>query len=193
MRYPVNYIAITQGLHYGRCIDFGWSNAYGGKNQPVFACDDGVVYRIEKQKNGGNVIYIEHLDGMVSCYAHLADDSIIVKAGDVITKGRQIALMGTTGAASTAITFTFGLSLLSSLPAPLKVPPVPTPATKKSILASVSRQISNAVVCTCARAFSGFENCPGMKEPGICLCSSSAFSKAPRIPFSPGVNTTSAP
>ena len=60
MRYPVNYIAITQGLHYGKCIDFGWSNAYGGKNQPVFACDDGVVYRIENQKNGGNVIYIEH-------------------------------------------------------------------------------------------------------------------------------------
>ena len=84
MRYPVNYIAITQGLHYGKCIDFGWSNAYGGKNQSVFACDDGVVYRIENQKNGGNVIYIEHLNGMVSCYAHLADDSIIVKVGDIV-------------------------------------------------------------------------------------------------------------
>lgn len=109
MRYPVNYIAITQGLHYGKCIDFGWSNAYGGKNQPVFACDDGVVYRIENQKNGGNVIYIEHLNGMVSCYAHLADDSIIVKVGDVITKGRQIALMGTTGAASTGNHLHFAL------------------------------------------------------------------------------------
>ena len=47
---------------------------------------------------------------------------------------------------STATTFTLGLCSFRYFPVPDKVPPVPTPATKKSILPSKSVKISGPVV-----------------------------------------------
>lgn len=95
MRYPVNYIAIAQGYHQGKCLDFGWSILHGGKNQPVYAVTDAVVYSIENQPNGGNVIYLKHSDNKCSCYAHL--DKILVKKGDKVNLGQQIGTVGATG------------------------------------------------------------------------------------------------
>lgn len=106
MRYPVNYIAIAQGYHQGKCLDFGWSSLHGGKNQPIYAVADGVVYSIEKQEKGGNVIYIKHNDGKCSCYAHL--NKVLVKKGDKVSLGQQIATMGKTGI-STGNHLHFGL------------------------------------------------------------------------------------
>lgn len=45
---------------------------------------------------------------------------------------------------STAMTFTLGFLDFRNLPAPVRVPPVPTPATKKSTWPSVSSQILRA-------------------------------------------------
>lgn len=95
MRYPVNYINITQGHHQGKCLDFGWSSSHGGKNVPIYACDDGIVKSVENQPNGGNVIYIEHKDGKCSCYAHLS--KISVKKGKSVKLGQKIGNMGETG------------------------------------------------------------------------------------------------
>ena len=39
MRYPLQYIGITQGYHFGKCLDFGWNANYGGQNAPIYACD----------------------------------------------------------------------------------------------------------------------------------------------------------
>lgn len=97
MQYPVNYIVVTQGYHQGKSIDFGWNNKYGGKNQPIFAVDNGIVWKIERQKLGGNVVFILHDNGLVSIYGHLLDGSITVSQNDRVTRGERIALMGATG------------------------------------------------------------------------------------------------
>ncbi len=76
---------------------------------------------------------------------------------------------------------------------PVMVPPVPTPATTKSTLPSVSRQISSAVVLRWISGFAGLENCWGMKLFGICLFSSSALAMAPFMPLAPSVKTSFAP
>ena len=47
---------------------------------------------------------------------------------------------------STATTLTAGFFSFRNLPVPVMVPPVPTPAKKKSTLPSVSAQISGPVV-----------------------------------------------
>lgn len=95
MRYPINHIAITQYFHQGKCIDFGyWTNV----NQPVYAVDNATVYKVEKQSKGGNVIYLKHDDGKVSCYAHLS--KILVTVGTRVLLGEQIANMGATGQVS---------------------------------------------------------------------------------------------
>lgn len=98
MIYPVNYIGITQGFHVGKCLDFGWNDKYGGKNAPIYSCGDGVVYKVEVQPKGGNVIYIKHDNGMVSCYAHLSE--VLVKRGDKVLARQQIGNMGETGEVS---------------------------------------------------------------------------------------------
>ena len=95
MRYPVDDITITYGFHQGKCLDFGY---WGNIHRPIYAVDNGTIYKIEKQNLGGNVIYLKHTDGKISCYAHL--DKILVKEGTNVIIGEQIATMGATGKVS---------------------------------------------------------------------------------------------
>ena len=94
MRYPVNYLNITQGYHQGKCLDMGWGDEVG-QNQPIYAVANATVYSVETQANGGNVIYLKHDDGKCSCYAHLS--KILVKEGQKVSLGEQIGNMGATG------------------------------------------------------------------------------------------------
>jgi murein DD-endopeptidase MepM/ murein hydrolase activator NlpD len=100
MRYPVNYIAITvpfkKGKHYG--ADFGWNSKNGGKNQPIYAVDDGKVIYRQTQTSGGKVLHIKHSNGYVSEYAHL--DTWLVKKNAKVKRGQQIGTMGCTGKVS---------------------------------------------------------------------------------------------
>lgn len=94
MRYPVNYISISNGFHTGKSLDFGWwTEKY--KYQGIYACDSGTVYKIEKQPKGGNVIYIKHGNGIISCYAHLS--KILVSKGQKVALGQEIGNMGESG------------------------------------------------------------------------------------------------
>lgn len=95
MIYPVNNIAITKGYHKGKSLDFGW---WGGHHQNIISCGDGKVYLIQKQPKGGNVIYIEHKNNIISAYAHL--QSICVKKGQKVKLGQKIGTMGATGVVS---------------------------------------------------------------------------------------------
>ena len=65
---------------------------------------------------------------------------------------------------STATTCRSGLRSFSRSPAPVIVPPVPTPATSTSTLPSVSRQISSAVVRRWISGLAGLPNWSGMKQ-----------------------------
>lgn len=100
MRYPTNYVAISidykKGSHYG--IDLGYSRNYGGKNQPIYATDDGKVIYRQTQTSGGKVIHIKHDNGYVTEYAHL--DTWVVKKGDKVKMGQKIGTMGKSGKAS---------------------------------------------------------------------------------------------
>lgn len=66
------------------------------KGDSVYAAFDGKVARVGYEKNGyGYFIILEHADGIESRYAHLQQP--LVKPGDNIASGGQIALGGTSG------------------------------------------------------------------------------------------------
>ena len=100
-KFPLKYIAITKlfsSSHKG--IDLGWNSKQGGKNVPVYAVDDGVVYSTKdndkSKKSWGNFVKIKHNDGTYTLYAHLRD-GIKVKKGQKVKQGDQIGNMGNTG------------------------------------------------------------------------------------------------
>lgn len=62
---------------------------------PVMAAADGVILTAGYHPDYGNVIDIDHGDGLVSRYAHLS--RIDVKGGALIKRGEQIGALGSTG------------------------------------------------------------------------------------------------
>lgn len=64
---------------------------------PIYAAENGTVIRADIGWNGGygNVIEVDHGNGLVSLYAH--NKMLYVKNGDEITRGQHIADMGNTG------------------------------------------------------------------------------------------------
>lgn len=105
LRYPVNYIAITtyyeKGVHNG--LDLGWNSKHGGKNQPIYAAGDGIVYsKKDHDRTGrswGNFVKIKHSKKTYTLYAHLLD-GIKVKKGKRVKQGDLLGYMGSTGKAS---------------------------------------------------------------------------------------------
>lgn len=98
MRLPVDDINVRQKYsknHKG--IDFGFNSASLGKNQPIYATEDGVVIYNRHQITGGYVIQIRHDNGYVSEYGHLKKNSQLVREGHKVKKGQQIASMGNSG------------------------------------------------------------------------------------------------
>ena len=68
----------------------------GTTGDSIKAADNGIVITAEYQDNGyGNIIIIDHQNGVHTWYAHL--DSIDVKVGDVVQKGNVIGKLGNTG------------------------------------------------------------------------------------------------
>ncbi len=61
----------------------------------VLAVADGTVVLAEHQYFGGNTVYIDHGQGVVSTYAHLS--AFDVKAGQSVRKGQIIGRSGSTG------------------------------------------------------------------------------------------------
>lgn len=100
-KFPLKYISLKQlftSNHKG--IDMAWNRNQGGKNVPVYAADDGVVYSTKDNdksgKSWGNFVKIKHNDGTYTLYAHLRD-GIKVKKGQKVKQGDQIGNMGNTG------------------------------------------------------------------------------------------------
>lgn len=65
---------------------------------PIFAAAGGVVEAAERHPEYGNVVRIDHGNGLSTWYAHTS--RFLVKAGDIVRKGQQIALVGATGRAT---------------------------------------------------------------------------------------------
>ena len=89
-------------------VDLGW-NEYQG--EPVYAINDGVVMFVDKttgSNNAGNYIWIKHEFNdyaLWSRYCHLKDNSTLVKVGQKVTRGQQIANMGGTYGYATHLHF----------------------------------------------------------------------------------------
>lgn len=77
---------------------------------PVVAARDGVViFTEERQVYGGrspdligkaNEVRIQHVDGTIAVYAHLAHRGVFVRPGQIVTAGTPIGLAGSTGYSS---------------------------------------------------------------------------------------------
>lgn len=93
LQMPCNGCTYTQYYHPGHyAVDI--QQRGGG---PIFSAEAGTVIRAETGWNGGygNVIEIDHGNGLVTLYAH--NKELYVAEGDSITRGQQISFMGNTG------------------------------------------------------------------------------------------------
>jgi len=100
----------------GRPITKGWISSYFGKridpfngrlemhkgmdfagkeNSKIVAVANGVVTWTGPRSGYGNLVEINHGNGYVTRYGH--NESILVEVGDVVEKGQEISLMGSTG------------------------------------------------------------------------------------------------
>ena len=64
-------------------------------NSPIVAPADGVVFGVDFDSGYGKTLVLKHGNGMATLYAHL--QKILVKSGDYIKRGQEIALVGNTG------------------------------------------------------------------------------------------------
>ncbi len=68
----------------------------GGLKTPIFASAPGqVVYAGNGIKGYGKLVIVKHSPKFISAYAH--NDQILVKEGDQVGSGQQVATMGSTG------------------------------------------------------------------------------------------------
>jgi murein DD-endopeptidase MepM/ murein hydrolase activator NlpD len=65
------------------------------RGSPIIAPANGVVSSIETDAGYGKMLVINHGYGLVSRYAHL--DKVLVKKGQSVERGQEIALVGNTG------------------------------------------------------------------------------------------------
>lgn len=77
-----------QSFHEG--VDF-----HGEKGTPVVAAASGRVIAAEAHPQYGNMVEIDHGNGLVSRYAHAS--RLLVKEGDLVVRGQKIAEIGSTG------------------------------------------------------------------------------------------------
>jgi len=95
MNYPVSSIKINQNygfFHPG--IDFG-----GTTSDSIFAVTSGVVAYAGRDYSGyGNLVVLQHRNGLDSYYAHLS--KIEVVTGQTVEMGTEIGKMGATGRAT---------------------------------------------------------------------------------------------
>ena len=68
-----------------------------GHGSPIYSIQSGVVISMGYNSSMGNYVYIDHQNGYISVYMHLAFHQEGLKKGSTVLKGQQIGGMGTTG------------------------------------------------------------------------------------------------
>lgn len=84
------HIAGSGAFHTG--LDIG-----AGCDAPIWAANKGQVVRAGPATGYGNLIEIDHGSGVHTRYAHMYNDGVLVKIGDQVTAGQQIAKVGSNG------------------------------------------------------------------------------------------------
>jgi murein DD-endopeptidase MepM/ murein hydrolase activator NlpD len=67
----------------------------GSTGDPIYAANRGVVALVDTFFLAGNVVYIDHGDGIVTGYFHMSQPE--VAAGDTVERGQEIGRVGATG------------------------------------------------------------------------------------------------
>jgi murein DD-endopeptidase MepM/ murein hydrolase activator NlpD len=67
----------------------------GATGAPVYAANRGVVRLVDRFYLGGNVVYIDHGEGLVTAYLHLRRAR--VAEGDTVERGQRVGDVGATG------------------------------------------------------------------------------------------------
>ncbi len=67
----------------------------GALGEPIYAANRGVVALVASFFLAGNVVYIDHGDGLVTGYFHMSQPEVAV--GDTVERGQEIGLVGATG------------------------------------------------------------------------------------------------
>ncbi len=67
----------------------------GAVGAPVLAANNGIVRIVDAFTLGGNVIYLDHGEGLVTAYLHLSKQ--LVSVGDTVAQGDTIGRVGATG------------------------------------------------------------------------------------------------
>lgn len=83
----------TRKFHYG--LDLS-----GGCNEPIFAASGGTVTSAATSGGYGHLIEIDHGNKIHSRYAHMYASGLMVRAGDKVRAGQQIAKIGSDGLSS---------------------------------------------------------------------------------------------
>lgn len=82
-------------------IDLANGSGAQAMNKPVYASQKGKVIYAGFDKISGNMVEIQHDNGIQTWYAHLSE--MIVAAGETVIKGEMIGRVGQTGSASPAV------------------------------------------------------------------------------------------
>ncbi len=92
---------ITSGFGGGRTFNGSVTSRHMGTDfagtvgAPVYAANRGIVRLVSALYLGGNVIYLDHGDGVVTAYLHLSKQ--LVQEGDTVARGALIGRVGATG------------------------------------------------------------------------------------------------
>lgn len=95
--YRIHPIYGYRKLHAG--IDFSYG-AGQSCNRPIVAAAEGDVVFAGAAAGYGHVIMINHPDGIQTRYAHMFEQGVLVHAGDHVTTGQVIGLVGSDGAST---------------------------------------------------------------------------------------------
>jgi murein DD-endopeptidase MepM/ murein hydrolase activator NlpD len=67
----------------------------GATGEPIYAANRGVVALVAQFFLAGNVVYVNHGDGLVTGYFHMSRPEVAI--GDTVERGQEIGLVGSTG------------------------------------------------------------------------------------------------
>ncbi len=110
-----------KGFHKG--CDLVGGSASGAATDYILAFESGIVTKATNNVEGdtpseGNAVYINHGNGIETCYLHMRRGSVTVKEGTPVARGDVIGYMGSTGN-STGAHLHFGMKINGSWVDPL--------------------------------------------------------------------------
>jgi len=95
--YRIHPIFGTRKLHTGIDIGRNLSPAQSIDGAAIVATGDGEVIHASYSSGYGNMVMIDHGNGVVSLYAHQRSGGIRVSVGQQVSKGDRIGTVGSTG------------------------------------------------------------------------------------------------